>query len=289
MREPAIETKPKNESNMESQYHADDTYLNLMRQILETGVKKTDRTGTGTRAIFGAQMRFPLAAGFPLLTTKKIHLRSVIAELLWFISGDTNVRTLQAQNVTIWDEWAPEDGDLGPIYGKQWRRWQSPRGGEIDQLRDALRLIVEKPDSRRNIVCAWNPADIEYMALPPCHCLFQFDVLGGKLHCQLYQRSADYFLGVPFNIASYAILLHLVGRHCNVEVGDFVWTGGDIHLYSNHLDQAALQLSRQGEKRPMPTLRFTEDAPTDLFEVRPEHLVIEGYNPLPAIKADIAV
>ena len=219
-------------------------YLDLLARVMDEGIDRDDRTGTGTRAVFGHQMRFDLADGFPLLTTKKLHLRSIIHELLWFISGDTNIRYLQENGVSIWDEWADENGDLGPVYGQQWRRWKTPDGEEIDQLAELIRMIRETPNSRRLMLSAWNPADIPNMALPPCHCLFQFHVADGRLSCQLYQRSADIFLGVPFNIASYALLTHMIAAICDLEAGTFVHTLGDAHIYANHFDQARLQLSR---------------------------------------------
>ncbi len=262
------------------QYHA------LMRRILEEGAPKADRTGTGTLSVFGHQMRFPLADGFPLVTTKRVHLKSVIHELLWFVAGDTNVRTLQAAGVTIWDEWAGPDGDLGPVYGRQWRSWATPSGETIDQLAAVVEGIRTAPHSRRHVVTAWNPADLPDMALPPCHLLFQFDVTDGRLSCQLYQRSADVFLGVPFNIASYALLTHMVAQVTGLEPGDFVHTLGDAHLYLNHLDQAREQLSRA--PRPLPRLAL-EASVTDLFAFRPEHIAVEGYDPHPAIRAPVAV
>ncbi|HEX2625041.1 MAG TPA: thymidylate synthase, partial [Sphingomicrobium sp.] len=220
-------------------------YLDLMQQILDEGVAQEDRTGTGTLSLFGAQMRFDLSRGFPLLTTKKLHLRSIIVELLWFLRGDTNVRWLQDRKVSIWNEWADENGDLGPVYGKQWRDWEAADGRHIDQIKELISLIRRDPASRRQIVTAWNPGEIERMALAPCHCLFQTQVAAGRLNLQLYQRSADFFLGVPFNIASYALLTHMLARECDLQPGTFVWTGGDVHLYSNHLDQAREQLSRE--------------------------------------------
>lgn len=263
------------------------TYLDLVTDVLENGVRKGDRTGTGTRALFGRQIRFDLQAGFPLLTTKKIHLKSVIHELLWFISGETNVKPLQQAGVRIWDEWAdPETGDLGPIYGAQWRKWEGAGGRVVDQLQDVVNEIRANPDSRRLIVSAWNAALIEDMALPPCHCLFQFQVLDGRLHCQLYQRSADIFLGVPFNIASYSLLTHMVAHVTGLEVGEFIHTFGDLHLYDNHLEQAKKQLSR--EPGELPSLRICSDiAEIDQFSF--EDFEVQDYDPQPAIPAPVAV
>jgi thymidylate synthase len=261
-------------------------YLALMAQILDQGVDQMDRTGTGTRSLFGAQMRFDLADGFPLLTTKKLHLRSIIVELLWFLRGDTNVRWLQDRRVRIWDEWADENGDLGPVYGKQWRDWEAPSGRHIDQIAELIALIKRDPASRRQIVSAWNPGELAAMALAPCHCLFQTQVAGGRLNLQLYQRSADVFLGVPFNIASYALLTHMLARECGLEPGVFVWTGGDVHLYSNHVDQARLQLERA--PRPLPRLELTDRGQTiDAYE--PEDFAFAGYDPHPHIAAPVAV
>ena len=261
-------------------------YLDLMRTILDQGVEQMDRTGTGTRSLFGAQMRFDLAKGFPLLTTKKLHLRSIIVELLWFLNGDTNVRWLQERKVKIWDEWADEHGDLGPVYGKQWRDWEAPDGRHIDQIRGLIDLIKRDPGSRRQIVTAWNPGELERMALAPCHCLFQTQVAAGRLSLQLYQRSADFFLGVPFNIASYALLTHMLAKECGLEPGVFVWTGGDVHLYVNHLDQAREQLSR--EPRPLPTLVMKDRGqPIDGYEA--EDFAFEAYDPLPHIAAPVAI
>ncbi len=261
-------------------------YLNLMKQILDQGVEQMDRTGTGTRSLFGAQMRFDLADGFPLLTTKKLHLRSIIVELLWFLRGDTNVRWLQERKVRIWDEWADEAGDLGPVYGKQWRDWEAPDGRHIDQVAELIALIKRDPASRRQIVSAWNPGELAAMALAPCHCLFQTQVAGGRLNLQLYQRSADFFLGVPFNIASYALLTHMLARECGLEPGVFVWTGGDVHLYSNHLEQARTQLSR--DPRPLPKLMMADRGQAiDAYE--PEDFVFEGYDPHPHIAAPVAI
>ena len=261
-------------------------YLDLMRHVLEHGDPKTDRTGTGTLSVFGWQMRFRLQDGFPLLTTKKLHTRSIIHELLWFLQGDTNIRYLKENGVSIWDEWADADGELGPVYGKQWRRWETADGRTVDQLARVVDSIRHNPDSRRHLVSAWNPGEVDDMALPPCHALFQFYVAGGRLSCQLYQRSADIFLGVPFNIASYALLTHMVAQVCGLEPGDFIWTGGDCHLYSNHLEQAREQLGR--EPRALPTLRMNP-AVRDLFGFRFEDIALEGYDPHPHIKAPVAV
>ncbi len=262
------------------------TYLDLIRLILDEGVEQKDRTGVGTRSIFGHQLRFDLAQGFPLLTTKKLHIRSIIVELLWFLRGDTNVRWLQERGVSIWDEWADEHGDLGPVYGKQWRRWETPDGEEIDQIAGLVDLIRRDPASRRQIVSAWNPADLPKMALAPCHCLFQTQVAGGKLHLQLYQRSADVFLGVPFNIASYALLTHMLAQQCDLEPGTFVWTGGDCHLYLNHLDQARTQIAR--EPRSLPHLRMHR-RPEAIHLYEPEDFEIADYDPHPHIKAPVAI
>jgi thymidylate synthase len=262
------------------------TYLDLLRHVLEHGARKEDRTGTGTLSVFGYQMRFDLAAGFPLLTTKKIHTKSVIHELLWFLQGSTNVKYLRDNGVTIWDEWADANGDLGPVYGAQWRSWPAPDGRHIDQIADVVRQIRENPHSRRLIVTAWNPADIPRMALAPCHALFQFHVADGKLSCQLYQRSADVFLGVPFNIASYALLTLMVAQVTGLKPGEFVHTLGDAHLYLNHLEQARLQLERT--PKPLPVMRLNP-AVKDLFGFRYEDFTIEGYDPAPAIRAPIAV
>jgi len=261
-------------------------YLDLMRHVLAHGHVKTDRTGTGTRSVFGYQMRFDLAAGFPLVTTKKAHVKSIIHELLWFLAGDTNIRYLKDHGVSIWDEWADANGDLGPVYGYQWRSWPAPDGRHIDQISQVLRQLRDTPDSRRMIVSAWNPALVEQMALPPCHALFQFYVADGKLSCQLYQRSADIFLGVPFNIASYALLTLMVAQVCGLQPGEFIHTLGDAHLYSNHLEQAALQLSR--EPRALPVMRLNP-AVTDLFAFRFDDFTLEGYDPHPAIRAEVAV
>ncbi|ANQ86355.1 thymidylate synthase [Azoarcus olearius] len=261
-------------------------YLDLMRHVLEHGDRKTDRTGTGTVSVFGWQMRFRLAEGFPLLTTKKLHTRSIIHELLWFIRGDTNIRYLKDHGVSIWDEWADENGDLGPVYGKQWRRWETADGRSVDQLAQLVDGIKRNPDSRRHIVSAWNPGEVGSMALPPCHALFQFYVAGGRLSCQLYQRSADIFLGVPFNIASYALLTMMVAQVCDLEPGDFVWTGGDCHLYLNHLQQAEEQLQRT--PYPLPRMILNPEV-RDLFAFRFEDFTLEGYTAHPHIKAPVAV
>ena len=261
-------------------------YLDLLTEVLERGARKDDRTGTGTHSIFGAQMRFDLGAGFPLLTTKKLHLKSILYELLWFIRGETNVRWLQERGVSIWDEWADENGDLGPVYGYQWRHWRTPDGREIDQLRQVVEAIRRNPDSRRHIVTAWNPADVDRMALPPCHALFQFYVAEGRLSCQMYQRSADLFLGVPFNIASYALLTMMTAQVTGCAPGDFVITLGDAHLYVNHVDQAREQLAR--EPRDFPHMRLNPSV-KDLFEFSYEDFTLEGYDPHPAIRAPIAV
>ncbi len=261
-------------------------YLDLMRHVLEHGHRKSDRTGTGTLSTFGWQMRFDLAAGFPLLTTKKVHFKSVAYELLWFLKGDTNVRWLQEHGVSIWDEWADASGELGPVYGSQWRSWPRPDGSAIDQISQVVESIRTRPDSRRHIVTAWNPAEIEKMKLPPCHVLFQFYVAGGRLSCQMYQRSADVFLGVPFNIASYALLTLMVSQVCGLQPGEFVHTLGDAHLYLNHLEQAREQLTRS--PRPLPRLRLNPAA-KEIFGFRYEDFTLGGYDPHPAIKAPIAV
>ncbi|WP_457255701.1 thymidylate synthase [Pedococcus sp. P5_B7] len=260
-------------------------YLDLLDHVMTTGTDKSDRTGTGTRSVFGYQMRFDLSEGFPVLTTKKLHLKSIIGELLWFLRGDSNVKWLQDRGITIWDEWADENGDLGPVYGYQWRSWPTPDGRHVDQIAKVIESIRTNPDSRRHIVSAWNVADVDSMALPPCHTMFQFYVANGRLSCQLYQRSADIFLGVPFNIASYALLTMMVAQVCDLEPGDFVHTLGDAHLYSNHVDQATLQLTR--EPRPLPTMRITPGKDIDQFDLDDFELV--GYDAHPSIKAPIAV
>ena len=261
-------------------------YLDLLRHIREDGVVKHDRTGVGTQSIFGYQMRFDLSEGFPLLTTKKVHLKSIIYELLWFIAGDTNIKYLKEHGVSIWDEWADENGDLGPVYGHQWRSWPAPDGRSIDQLSQVVDMIKNNPDSRRMIISAWNPGEVDQMALPPCHCLFQFYVAEGKLSCQLYQRSADTFLGVPFNIASYALLTMMLAQECGLEPGEFVHTFGDLHLYLNHTEQADLQLSR--EPRPLPRMVLNPEV-RSVFDFKYEDFRLEGYDPHPAIKAPVAV
>lgn len=261
-------------------------YLDLLHRILEEGKVKTDRTGTGTKSIFGHQMRFNLEDGFPLLTTKKLHLKSIIYELLWFLKGDTNVKYLQEHGVSIWNEWADENGDLGPVYGHQWRSWPDHRGGTIDQIQNVIDLIKHHPDSRRMLVTAWNPADISEMALPPCHCLFQFYVADGRLSLQLYQRSADTFLGVPFNIASYALLLQMMAQVTGLKAGDFIHTTGDTHLYLNHIEQAKLQLTRT--PRELPQMKLNPDVKS-LFDFRYEDFELLNYNPWPHIKAEVAV
>ncbi|MGL4243538.1 MAG: thymidylate synthase, partial [Beijerinckiaceae bacterium] len=255
-------------------------YHDLLARILDEGVAKSDRTGTGTRSVFGHQMRFDLSQGFPLVTTKKLHMKSIVHELIWFLAGDTNIKYLKDNGVRIWDEWADEKGDLGPVYGKQWRSWAAPDGSTIDQISWVVNEIRRNPDSRRLIVSAWNPADVPQMALPPCHLLFQFYVAEGRLSCQLYQRSADTFLGVPFNIASYALLTHMIAQATGLQPGDFVHTMGDAHLYDDHLEQARLQLSR--DPRPLPTLRLNP-AVRSIFDFRYEDIVVEGYDPHPHI------
>ena len=261
-------------------------YLDLLREIMDCGTVRHDRTGVGTKSIFGHQMRFDLEDGFPLLTTKKVHLKSIIYELLWFISGNTNVRWLQEHNVTIWDEWADANGDLGPVYGHQWRSWPAPDGRTIDQLSQVIDLVRNNPDSRRMIVTAWNPGEVDRMALPPCHCLFQFYVADGRLSCQLYQRSADTFLGVPFNIASYALLTMMIAQTCGLKPGEFIHTTGDTHIYLNHFDHVREQLSR--EPRPLPRMVLNPDVKS-VFDFRYEDFRLEGYDPWPAIKAPVAV
>jgi thymidylate synthase len=261
-------------------------YLDLMQDILENGAPKGDRTGTGTLSVFGRQIRFDLSEGFPLVTTKKLHIKSIIVELLWFLRGDTNIAYLHDHGVTIWDEWADEIGELGPVYGHQWRSWPTPDGHTIDQISRVLDQIRKNPDSRRHIVTAWNPAEVDKMALPPCHALFQFYVADGRLSCQLYQRSADYFLGVPFNIASYALLTYMVAQQCELKAGEFIWTGGDVHLYNNHHDQARLQLSR--DPYPLPALHIRRK-PDSIFDYRVDDFEIRDYQSYPSIKAPIAV
>lgn len=261
-------------------------YLELMQKILDEGAQKGDRTGTGTLSLFGHQMRFNLADGFPLVTTKKCHVKSIIYELLWFLNGDTNIKYLKDHGVSIWDEWADENGELGPVYGHQWRSWKSADGKVVDQISNAVNDIKNNPNSRRIIVSAWNAGEIDKMALAPCHALFQFYVANNKLSCQLYQRSCDVFLGVPFNIASYSLLTHMMAQQCDLNVGDFVWTGGDVHLYSNHLEQAKLQLSRT--PKSLPVLRIKR-RPNSIFEYQFEDFEIENYDPYPAIKAPVAV
>lgn len=261
-------------------------YHKLLQHILDTGAVKSDRTGTGTSSVFGYQMRFNLADGFPVVTTKKLHLKSIIHELLWFLQGDTNIKYLKDNGVSIWDDWADENGNLGPVYGHQWRSWPTPDGGSIDQITNLINQIKKNPDSRRLIVSAWNVADVDKMALPPCHCLFQFYVADGKLSCQLYQRSADVFLGVPFNIASYALLTMMVAQVCGLQPGEFIHTFGDAHLYSNHIEQAQLQLSR--DIRPLPTMKINPEV-KDIFGFTFEDFTLENYDPHPHIKAAVAV
>lgn len=261
-------------------------YLDLMQRILNEGVDRNDRTNTGTRSIFGTQMRFDLNEGFPLLTTKKVHLKSIIHELLWFLKGDTNIKYLKDNGVSIWDEWADENGNLGPVYGKQWRSWSCPDGKSIDQISNAVNLLKNDPSSRRNIVCAWNVADVNNMALPPCHTLFQFYVANNKLSCLLYQRSCDFFLGVPFNIASYSLLTMMLAKECDMQLGDFVWTGGDTHLYHNHFEQAKEQLTRT--PRALPKMIIKTKAPS-IFDYKYEDFELQGYDPYPVIKAPVAV
>ena len=261
-------------------------YETLLEHVYKTGVDKNDRTGVGTRSVFGYQMRFNLAEGFPLVTTKKLHIRSIVHELLWFLSGSSNIKYLHDNGVSIWDEWADENGDLGPVYGVQWRSWPAAAGRKIDPITNLVEGIKKNPDSRRHLVVAWNPAEVDKMALPPCHCLFQFYVANGKLSCQLYQRSCDIFLGVPFNIASYSLLTHMIAQQCDLDVGDFVWTGGDCHIYKNHFEQVELQLSRT--PRAYPKLVICRK-PASIFDYKFEDFVIEGYDPWPHIKAPIAV
>ena len=261
-------------------------YLDLCRHILNSGVEKKDRTGVGTISVFGYQMRFDLSKGFPMVTTKKLHLKSIIYELLWFLNGDTNIKYLKDNGISIWDEWADENGDLGPVYGYQWRSWPGRNGEKIDQIAKLIEQLKSKPDSRRHIVTAWNPADVDKMALPPCHAMFQFYVADGKLSCQLYQRSCDTFLGLPFNIASYALLVHMIAQQCDLEAGDFVWTGGDVHIYNNHTDQVNLQLSRV--PYPLPSLNIRRK-PSSIFDYRFEDFEIVNYQSHPSIKAPIAV
>lgn len=260
-------------------------YEDLLRHVMSEGTPKSDRTGTGTRSVFGHQMRFDLSRGFPLITTKRVHMKSIVHELLWFLAGESNIRRLTENGVTIWDEWADADGELGPVYGVQWRSWPTPDGGHVDQIENALELLRSDPDSRRNIVSAWNVSEIPRMALPPCHAFFQFHVADGRLSCQLYQRSADLFLGVPFNIASYALLTHMMAQQADLEVGDFVWTGGDCHIYDNHVDQVTEQLSR--EPFAYPELRLRRAA--SIFDYAYEDVEIVGYRHHPAIKAPVAV
>jgi len=261
-------------------------YQELLQRVMNEGVDRPDRTGVGTRAVFGHQMRFNLARGFPVLTTKKLHLRSIVVELLWFLRGDTNVKWLQERKVSIWDEWADEHGDLGPVYGKQWRDWEAKDGRHIDQITELVNLIKKDPNSRRQVVSAWNVGELNRMKLAPCHCLIQTAVLGGKLHLQLYQRSCDVFLGVPFNVASYALLLMILAQQCDLEPGDFVWSGGDVHIYSNHFEQVKLQLAR--EPRPLPSMNILR-RPASVDEYMPEDFELIGYDPHPHIKAEVAV
>ena len=261
-------------------------YETLLEHVYKNGVDKQDRTGVGTRSVFGYQMRFNLAEGFPLVTTKKLHIRSIVHELLWFLSGSGNIKYLHDNGVSIWDEWADENGDLGPVYGVQWRSWPAADGRKIDQITNLIEGLKKNPDSRRHLVVAWNPAEVDKMALPPCHCLFQFYVANGKLSCQLYQRSCDIFLGVPFNIASYSLLTHMIAQQCELQVGDFVWTGGDCHIYKNHFEQVELQLSRK--PRAYPRLVISHK-PASIFDYKFEDFIIEGSDPWPHIKAPIAV
>ncbi len=261
-------------------------YHDLMARVMDEGVDRSDRTGTGTRGVFGHQMRFNLADGFPMLTTKKLHLKSIVHELIWFLAGDTNIKYLQDNGVKIWDAWADENGELGPVYGKQWRKWETPDGRVIDQMSNVIEAIKTNPYSRRHIVTAWNPAEVDHMALPPCHCLFQFHVANGKLSCQLYQRSADVFLGVPFNIASYALLTHMVADACKLEAGDFVHSFGDVHIYANHFEQVKLQLTRK--PRPLPTLSLRSGVKS-LYDYNFDDIIITGYKPHPHIAGKVAV
>ena len=261
-------------------------YLGLLDKIQKEGNNKGDRTGTGTKSIFGHQMRFDLSEGFPLLTTKKLYIRAIVHELLWFLSGDTNIKYLKDNKVKIWDEWADENGELGPVYGKQWRSWEATSGQNIDQIEDVINQIKNNPNSRRILVVAWNPGDVDKMALPPCHCLFQFYIANGKLSCQLYQRSCDVFLGLPFNIASYSLLVHMIAHQCDLEVGDFIWTGGDTHIYNNHQDQVKLQLTRTPTK--LPKLKFLRKADS-IYDYKYEDFEIEDYIAAPTIKGDISV
>lgn len=261
-------------------------YLDLLKHVMDNGVDRMDRTGTGTRGVFGYQMRFDLSAGFPMVTTKKLHKKSIVHELIWFLAGDTNIKYLQDNKVRIWDEWADENGDLGPVYGKQWRRWEGPEGRVIDQVKNVVQALKTNPYSRRHIVSAWNPADVDDMALPPCHCLFQFHVAEGKLSCQLYQRSADIFLGVPFNIASYALLVHMMAQVCDLDVGDFVHTFGDAHIYSNHFEQVELQLTR--EPMPLPRLKLNPDV-KEIDGFSYEDVKVLGYKAHPHIAGKVAV
>ena len=277
---------PLRKPEMSAAPHPEQQYLDLLRLLLDTGTDRPDRTGTGTKSIFGHQMRFDLARSFPLLTTKKLHVKSIVYELLWFLRGDTNVRWLQERGVKIWDAWADENGDLGPVYGSQWRSWPDGKGGTIDQIANVVNSIKTKPDSRRHIVTAWNPAEVDDMALPPCHCLFQFYVADGKLSCQLYQRSADIFLGVPFNIASYALLTLMVAQVTGLQPGEFIHSFGDVHLYSNHVQQAREQLTR--EPKPLPRLTLNPDRQS-IFGFEFEDFVLTGYDPHPHIKAEVAV
>jgi len=283
---PTVNTRDNRLTRIDARENAMRQYLHLLNDVLLKGTDRSDRTGTGTRSLFGYQLRFDLSAGFPLLSTKKLHIKSIIHELLWFLRGDTNVRYLQEHGVRIWDEWADENGDLGPVYGSQWRSWPDGKGGTIDQIAAVVDSIRKNPNSRRHIVTAWNPAEVEDMALPPCHCLFQFYVADGKLSCQLYQRSADVFLGVPFNIASYALLTEIMAQVTGLKPGEFIHSFGDVHLYSNHFEQARLQLTR--EPKPLPHLTINPDR-SDIFGFEFEDFRITGYDPHPAIKAEVAV